>query len=212
MSKLPPALRNRLKVDIKGLTHSPPPGCVLHPTDDMLVLTGSITGPEGTVYEDGVFGVTVTLPLTYPFTPPSVKLTSFIYHPNIDEGGRICLSTLKPAPMGTWSPAISLCALLTTVRTLLGCPNVDDGLMERVCREYVEDRAEFDRKARYYAERAGGGEEKQTVAQTGQDEENKPPEGEEREDKAKKRKMRDGEVVVDGVVDGGGSAVKSGGE
>jgi ubiquitin-protein ligase len=34
----------------------------------------------------------------YPFEPPKVRFLTPVYHPNIDERGRICLDTLKPQP------------------------------------------------------------------------------------------------------------------
>jgi hypothetical protein len=34
----------------------------------------------------------------YPFEPPKVRFVTPVYHPNIDERGRICLDTLKPQP------------------------------------------------------------------------------------------------------------------
>ena len=34
----------------------------------------------------------------YPFEPPKVRFLTPIYHPNIDDGVRICLDTLKMQP------------------------------------------------------------------------------------------------------------------
>jgi len=161
MATLPAPLRNRLKADLKSLALSPPPGCTCHPTEgNMLLLKGSITGPPETVFEGGTFDITVTIPLNYPFHPPQVKFTTKVYHPNIDESGRICLDTLKPKPQGSWSPAVSLNVLLTTLRTLLAHPNPDDGLMPEITTQYKTDREEFDRMARDHVKRYASAEAK----------------------------------------------------
>ena len=41
----------------------------------------------------------------YPFEPPKVCFITKIYHPNIDDQGRICLDVLKMPPQGSWRPA-----------------------------------------------------------------------------------------------------------
>lgn len=70
----------------------------------------------------------------YPFEPPKVRFETPIYHPNIDNAGRICLDTLKMRPKGSWLPSINLCTLLTTIRLLMAEPNPDDGLMPDIVR------------------------------------------------------------------------------
>ncbi len=43
--------------------------------------------------------------LRYPFEPPKLRFLTPIYHPNIDNAGRICHDALKMPPAGAWSPA-----------------------------------------------------------------------------------------------------------
>ena len=55
-----------------------------------------IDGPEGTPYEGGEFRVEMYLPEDFPNAPPKCLFRTKIWHVNIDDKGRICLSTLKP--------------------------------------------------------------------------------------------------------------------
>ena len=55
-------------------------------------MIGTVTGPEGTVYEGGVFEVDIEIPNQYPFEPPKMKFITKIWHPNISsQTGAICL-------------------------------------------------------------------------------------------------------------------------
>jgi ubiquitin-protein ligase len=48
----------------------------------MDILTSGIRGPSGTPYEGGVFVAVLTFPKDYPLSPPKMKFTTDIYHPN----------------------------------------------------------------------------------------------------------------------------------
>ena len=39
-------------------------------------------GPEGTFFEGGVFPARLTFPSDYPLSPPKMKFTCDIFHPN----------------------------------------------------------------------------------------------------------------------------------
>jgi len=67
-----------------------------------------MTGPEGSPYERGIFELEVRMGERYPFAPPLVKFITPVYHPNIDDQGRICLSALKPKPSGIWNVTLNI--------------------------------------------------------------------------------------------------------
>ena len=85
---------------------------------------------------------------SYPLDPPSVSFLTPLYHPNVDERGRICLDTLSLPPKGCWSPALTLGSLLTTIHQLMAYPNGQDGLVREVADVYNGDRATFNRTAK----------------------------------------------------------------
>ncbi|KAH1220372.1 Ubiquitin-conjugating enzyme E2 7 [Glycine max] len=46
--------------------------------------------------EGGFFNAIMSFPSNYPNSPPSVKFTSEIWHPNVYPDGRVCISILHP--------------------------------------------------------------------------------------------------------------------
>lgn len=65
----------------------------------------------------------------YPFEPPRVTFVTPVYHPNIDNGGRICLDILKMPPSGAWKPLITIEGVLVAICSLMNCPNPNDPLV-----------------------------------------------------------------------------------
>ncbi|TDH65211.1 hypothetical protein CCR75_000268 [Bremia lactucae] len=130
------AMRGRMRKEIAMLESDPP---------------FEIKGPDGSPYEKGVFQLEIEIPDRYPFEPPKVRFLTRIYHPNIDDGGRICLDTLKMQPKGSWLPSVNISTLLTTIRLLMAEPNADDGLMADITTSqadiFKQDRELFNRKA-----------------------------------------------------------------
>ncbi|KAF9938565.1 Ubiquitin-conjugating enzyme E2 T [Mortierella alpina] len=148
----------RMRKELKDLETSPPLGVVCYPLNDNIVhLQAEISGPEDTPYSTGTFKIDILIPDRYPFEPPRCQFQTRVYHPNIDEQGRICLDILKSPPKGSWGPAISISTMLISLRLLLATPNPDDPLLVEVANEFKENRDLFMLKAKQYTERYATG-------------------------------------------------------
>ncbi|KAF9111692.1 Ubiquitin-conjugating enzyme E2 T [Mortierella sp. AM989] len=141
----------RMRKELKALELSPPEGVICYPVNDNIVhLKAELTGPKDTPYAEGIFKLEINIPDNYPLEPPRCQFITRVYHPNIDDQGRICLDILKCRPKGSWGPAISIPTMLTSLIVLLGDPNPDDPLSIDIANEFKENRALFSQKAREY--------------------------------------------------------------
>ncbi|KAG6458366.1 ubiquitin-conjugating enzyme E2 T [Manduca sexta] len=148
------ARKSRLLREVKNFETKPPWGITCKPQKEDIydILLVTLQGPKGTPYEGGTFKLVVTIPDKYPFEPPLVKFTTPVYHPNIDDSGRICMDMLKMPPKGTWSPTMTLETLMVSLQTLMANPNPDDPLMVDEAYEYKYDIDRFMKHARKFTE------------------------------------------------------------
>lgn len=131
------------------ITKHPQPGISFSLRENsMSTFDASILGLEGTPYESGIFKLEIQLPDKYPFEPPRVQFLTPVYHPNVDDSGRICLDLLRLPPAGSWRPTILLGGLLHSLRLLLAQPNPDDPLMVDIAEEFRFNKNEYIRKAK----------------------------------------------------------------
>jgi ubiquitin-conjugating enzyme E2 N len=91
-----------------------------------------IYGPKDTPYEGGKFELELFYNDDYPQKPPRVRFVTKIYHPNVDQIGRICLDILKEK----WSPVIQMRTLALSLSALLQTPNFDDPLDVSVAKHF----------------------------------------------------------------------------
>ncbi|CAG8632014.1 16307_t:CDS:2, partial [Acaulospora colombiana] len=148
-TELPVKIMRRLSLFIEMLERDAPPGIVCYPADDSFMrFCAQIKGPKDTPYEEGMFKVDVQIPARYPMEPPKMQFVTPIYHPNIDDAGRICLDILKMPPNGSWKPSLNISTTLTSLSLLMAEPNPDDPLLVEIASEYKENRSLFLRKAR----------------------------------------------------------------
>ena len=83
----------------------------------------------------GIFKAELLLTDDYPMTAPKVVFNTKIYHPNIDNLGRICLDILKDK----WSPALQIRSVLLSIQALLSSPNPDDPLNNEAATQWKND-------------------------------------------------------------------------
>ncbi|CAD8044472.1 unnamed protein product [Paramecium primaurelia] len=131
--------QNLGKDKVQGIEVTPDPGNFKH----FYVI---ITGPPNTPYEGGVFDVELLLPDDYPMSPPKCVFNTKIYHPNIDNLGRICLDVLKDK----WSPALQIRSILLSIQVLLSSPNPDDPLNNEAANLWKANEAQALMKAKEY--------------------------------------------------------------
>lgn len=146
----PHQVAGRIRKEMEAFERHPPTGisCWLSPGDSLTSMEADIVGPKDTPFEEGVFRLAVSIPDRYPFEPPSVHFKTRIYHPNIDDAGRICLDILRMPPKGAWKPVLNITQVLTSIRLLMAEPNPGDPLVLEIGYEFIRDPDRFDATAR----------------------------------------------------------------
>jgi ubiquitin-conjugating enzyme E2 T len=60
-----------------------------------------LTGSPDSPHEGVIYLVDIHIPDRYPIVCPIPRFKTYIYHPNVDLQGKICLDLLKPPPLVT---------------------------------------------------------------------------------------------------------------
>uniref|UniRef100_A0A915ARA9 E2 ubiquitin-conjugating enzyme n=1 Tax=Parascaris univalens TaxID=6257 RepID=A0A915ARA9_PARUN len=110
--------------------------------------------PPRSPYKNGVFQLSITFPIEYPFKPPQFSFITPIYHPNIDEKGMICLTILQ---YDNWKTATTIEEAIQSLISLLNDPQPERPMRPEIADQIYKDKAAFLRIAeehtRKYAER-----------------------------------------------------------
>jgi ubiquitin-protein ligase len=118
--------------------------------------------PTSNIYNQAAFQIEIKLPAEFPFKPPEVRFVTSIYHPNVDEQGKICVDLLNTSE--TWKPTTPLVDVVKAVVDLIDNPKIDHALnpgllnfvflhhlcwifITEIASEYTSNKSEFDRKA-----------------------------------------------------------------
>nr|CAH8825953.1 unnamed protein product [Trichobilharzia regenti] len=140
----------RIQKELTDIMSDPPPNCSAFPRGDNLYeWVSTLLGPQGSVYEGGIFFLDIHFSTEYPFKPPKVIFKTRIYHCNINSHGIICLDILKD----NWSPALTISKVLLSICSLLTDCNPADPLVGSIASQYMHNRSEHDRIARLWTQK-----------------------------------------------------------
>jgi len=81
-------------------------------------------GPADTPYAGGHWMLQLNFPSDYPFKPMKLVFLTPIYHCNVSNEGRVCLSALRDS----WSPSLSVDSIMHAVKDMLINPDTLDCL------------------------------------------------------------------------------------
>ncbi|KAI6180174.1 UBC core domain-containing protein [Aphelenchoides besseyi] len=109
----------------------------------------AIPGKPGTIWEGGLYPLTMTFREDYPATPPKVRFDQPLFHPNVYPSGTICLSLLDENK--DWRPSISIKQLLVGIQELLDNPNPEDPAQADAYQSYIQSREDYKKRVRKQA-------------------------------------------------------------
>ena len=100
--------------------------------------------PNQHPYNTGAFRILIKFPKDYPFKPPEISFKTNIYHPNVDEKGRVCLKILNSEK---WRPAIKVEEVIASLIAMIDEPEPDHPLRGDLAEEFTKNRESFNKKA-----------------------------------------------------------------
>jgi ubiquitin-protein ligase len=103
------------------------------PKNDIYKWNFILTGPKDTPWEDELYEGIIIFPTNYPFSPPQIKFTSGLFHPNVYPDGKLCISILHEGvdeygyedTSERWSPVQTISSIFLSILSLFHSPNCD---------------------------------------------------------------------------------------
>ena len=107
--------------------------------DDYMIWNAKIQGPKDTPFENGTFELLIRFNESYPIKPPAIQFLTPMFHPNIYNDGKICVSILQ----NDWSPIQNVRTILISIMSLLMDPNPNSPANAQAAQLYNKNRQEY---------------------------------------------------------------------
>eukprot|EP01038_Epipyxis_sp_PR26KG_P007680 gene7680-10450_t len=117
------------------LSRNPPDGVSVGLGEDDNIFNWElmIIGPPDTLYEGGFFNAKLDFPNDFPNSPPTMTFKTPIWHPNVHDDGRVCISILhapgedphnqQETAIERWRPILGVESIIISVISMLSDPN-----------------------------------------------------------------------------------------
>ncbi|KAM0679489.1 Ubiquitin-conjugating enzyme subunit [Glugoides intestinalis] len=112
-----------------------------------------ISGPVDTLYEGFLLHARISFPSQYPYQPPTFKFLSPIFHPNVYENGKVCISILHTDQEeiidtdiinSTWTPGLNVRTVGLSIVSLLSAPNIYSAANVDASKLYRDEREKYE--------------------------------------------------------------------
>lgn len=143
----------RLVDEHRALSVNPPAGVSASPRDAAFpfVWDATVSGPERSAWEGGLFSLEIFCAADHPARPPFVRFApgSEMFHPNVTPDGMIPALACVNA---RWNPATKLSAVLVALQQLLASPDATYAVNAEAAKLFATDRKAYERRARRIAQ------------------------------------------------------------
>lgn len=110
-----------------------------------------IPGKEGTIWEGGLYPLTLQFTEDYPAKPPKCSFPQHFFHPNVYPSGAICLSIVNENE--GWRPNITVKQILLGIQELLNNPNPNSPAQSDPYIMYTKDIKKYEKYVKAQAAR-----------------------------------------------------------
>ncbi|PWN30408.1 ubiquitin-conjugating enzyme [Jaminaea rosea] len=147
--------RARLAEERKAWRKDHPFGFYARPTKaedgsmNLMKWEAGIPGKAGSLWEGGMYKLTLDFPEEFPTKPPKCKFTPPLFHPNVYPSGTVCLSILDEDK--NWRASINVKQILLGIQDLLTEPNNADPAQAPAYHLFQTDKAAYDKRIRQQA-------------------------------------------------------------
>ncbi len=146
----------RLNRELIKLKEEPIDNVTFEVKSNILEWNFTLLGPSESPYEGGIYEGTIKFPETYPTKPPTVKFNTKLFHPNVYDDGKLCISILHEGNDTTgyeqeverWRPIQNVRTIFLSIISLLNDPNPESAANIDAAKMLRDDKEGYYKKIR----------------------------------------------------------------